>query len=90
MGLRCRVVGWCCAGATVAVCRCRIPHSGDLRVRVFYFGMRGIIIKQLSTIHFQLSIHRSGLKKMYFFNCFCLKIRVCLVSGYKPMKEFVH
>ena len=39
------VVGWCCAGATVAVHRCRVPHSGDRRVLAFYIGMRGIITK---------------------------------------------
>ena len=39
------IVGWCCAGATVAVHRCRMPHSGERRVLAFYIGMRGIITK---------------------------------------------
>ena len=43
---------------------------------VFDLGMRGMTIKQLSTIHFQLSIALGGLKKLYFFNCISLRINV--------------
>ena len=53
-----------------------MPFSGDGRVLAFYFGMRGIIIKKLSTIHFPLSIARCGRKKLYLFNCISLRIQV--------------
>ena len=54
--------------AVAVFCFCRMQFSDDKIVVVFYFGMSGLVIKKLSTIHCQLSIHHSSRRKMYLFN----------------------